>query len=71
MWRHKSQADLHYGPCYGQEKDIYVVHQALDWVNALREAESDGGEVSGQSDVSWVDSASEGSLWHGQRTFYM
>ena len=30
------------------------VHQALDWVNALSEAESDGGEVSGLSDVSWV-----------------
>ena len=38
------------------------VHQASDWVNALSEAESDGGEVSG--DVSWVDSASEGSLFH-------
>ena len=46
------------------------VHQVLDWTNALSEAESDGGEVSGLSDVSWVDSASEGSLFHGQCTLY-
>ena len=38
-------------------KTFMDVHQALDWVNALSEAESDGGEVSGLSDVSWVDSA--------------
>ena len=40
-------------------KTLMDVHQALDWVNALSEAESDGGEVSGLSDVSWVESASE------------
>ena len=34
------------------------VHQALDWVNALSEAGSDDGEVSGLSDVSSADSAS-------------
>ena len=28
------------------------VHQELDWVNELSEAESDGGEVSGLRDVS-------------------
>ena len=38
------------------------VHQALDWVNALSEAES------GLSDVSWVDS---GSLFHGHCTLYV
>ena len=47
------------------------VHQALDWVNALSEAESDGGEASGLSDVSWADSASEGSLFHGHCTLYL
>ena len=47
------------------------VHQALDWVNALSEAESDGGEVSGLSDVSRVHSASEGSLFHGLYTLNM
>ena len=47
------------------------VHQALDWVNALSKAESDGGEVSGLNDVSWADSASEGSLIHGQCALYM
>ena len=40
-------------------KTFMDVHQALDWVNALSEAESDGGEVSGLTDdVSWVDSSS-------------
>ena len=36
----------------------------------MSEAESDGGEVSGLSDVSWVDSTSEGSLFHGHCTLY-
>ena len=45
-------------------KTFMDVHQALDWISALSEAESDGGEVSGLSDVSWVDSASAGSLFH-------
>ena len=35
-----------------RERHLLDVHQALDWVNALSEAESDGGEVSGLSDVS-------------------
>ena len=35
-----------------KRKTFMDVHQALDWVNALSEAESDGGEVSGLSDVS-------------------
>ena len=65
MWHHKSQADLHYRPCYGQRKTFLDVHQALDWVSALSEAESDG-----PGDVSWVDSASEGSLFHGHCTLY-
>ena len=47
-----------------KRKTFMDVHQALDWVNALSEAESDGGEISGLSDVSWADSASEGSLLH-------
>ena len=37
----------------------------------MSEAECDGGEVSGLSDVSWVVSASEGSLFHGHCTLYM
>ena len=45
-----------------KRKTFMDVHQTSDWVNALSEAESDGGEVSGLSDVSWVDSASEGSI---------
>ena len=53
-----------------KRKTFMDVHQALDWVNALSEAESDGGEVSGRSDVSWFHSASEGSLFHGHYTFY-
>ena len=32
-----------------KRKTFMDVHQALDWVNALSEAESDGGEVSGLS----------------------
>ena len=30
-----------------KRKTFMDAHQALDWVNALSEAESDGGEVSG------------------------
>ena len=41
-----------------KRKTFLDVHQALDWVKALSEAESDSGEFSGLSDVSWVDSAS-------------
>ncbi|KAI4794052.1 hypothetical protein KUCAC02_032318, partial [Chaenocephalus aceratus] len=37
------------------------VQEALALLNRLSEAESDGGEVSGLSDVSWVCSASDGS----------
>ena len=54
-----------------KRKTFMDVHQALDWVNALSEAESDGGEASGLSDVSWADSASEGSLFHGHCTLYL
>ena len=53
----------------GDRNTFMNAHQTLDWVNALSEAESDGGEVSGLSDVSWVDSA--GSLSHGHCTLYM
>ena len=37
-----------------KRKTFMDVHQTLDWVNAFSEAESDGGEVSGLSDVTWV-----------------
>ena len=53
-----------------KRKTFMDVHHTLDWVKALSEAESDGGDVSGLSDVSWADSASEGSLFHGHCTFY-
>ena len=46
-----------------KRKTFMEVHQALKWVNALSEAESDGGEVSGLSDV--------GSLFHGHCTLHM
>ncbi|KAI4828221.1 hypothetical protein KUCAC02_022326 [Chaenocephalus aceratus] len=36
------------------------VQEALALLNRLHEEESDGGEVSGLSDVSWVCSASDG-----------
>ena len=51
-----------------KRKTFMDVYQELDWVNALTEAESDGGEVSGLSDVSWVDSESERSLFQGHCT---
>ena len=35
-----------------------VKQQALGLLNKLSEGESDGGEVSGLSDVSWIDSDS-------------
>ncbi|KAJ4930775.1 hypothetical protein JOQ06_025083 [Pogonophryne albipinna] len=38
-----------------------ALEEALELLNRLSEAESDGGEVSGLSDVSWVCSASDGS----------
>ena len=51
-----------------KRKTFMDVHQALDWVSALSEAECDGGEVSGQSHVSWVDSTSDRSLCDGHCT---
>ena len=37
-------------------KTFMDVHQTLDWINALSEAESDGGEDSGLSDVHYCTS---------------
>ncbi|KAJ4929972.1 hypothetical protein JOQ06_018988 [Pogonophryne albipinna] len=44
-----------------KRKRLMNVQEALELLNRLSEAESDGGEVSGLSDVSWVCSASDGS----------
>ncbi|KAK1904207.1 Autophagy-related protein 13 [Dissostichus eleginoides] len=44
-----------------KRKRLMNVQEALALPNCLSEEESDGGEVSGLSDVSWVCSASDGS----------
>ncbi|XP_010774079.1 uncharacterized protein, partial [Notothenia coriiceps] len=44
-----------------KRKRLMNVQEALALLNRLSEAESDGGEVSGLSDLSWVCSASDGS----------
>ncbi|XP_071061469.1 piggyBac transposable element-derived protein 4-like [Pseudochaenichthys georgianus] len=44
-----------------KRKRLMNVQEALALLNRMSEAESDGGEVSGLSDVSWVCSASDGS----------
>ena len=52
-----------------KRKTFMDVNQTLDLVSALSEAECDGGEGSGLSDVSWVDSASDGVKWNQILTY--
>ena len=51
-------------PPYGE------IHFTTFTTNFTSSDKHSGGEVSGLSDVSWVDSAPEGSLFHGHCTLY-